>query len=233
MSENPQVKGMIFDCYRTLIDISTDESSFYTYDTVSKWLKYHGVVIDAFQLKDEYKSRASSMAESTGEAHPEIKVEDVFASICRDFAIWDVDSEKLGAESSILFRSASLRKLEAYPQSIRLLEKYRDLPKCIVSNGQRVFSEPELRFLGFHQYFDHIIFSSDLGYKKPDKRIFEKALKLLGLKAGEVISIGDTPENDMFPPQELGMQAMHIHDAWKEVWGEEGSTPEEDEYEDD
>ena len=153
MSENPQVKGMIFDCYRTLIDISTDESSFYTYDTVSKWLKYHGVVIDAFQLKDEYKSRASSMAESTGEAHPEIKVEDVFASICRDFAIWDVDSEKLGAESSILFRSASLRKLEAYPQSIRLLEKYRDLPKCIVSNGQRVFSEPGTAFSGFPSVF--------------------------------------------------------------------------------
>jgi putative hydrolase of the HAD superfamily len=47
--------------------------------------------------------------------------------------------------------------------------------------------------------------------------IFEKALERLGFEAHEVMSVGDTPENDIFPPQELGMQAMHIHDAWKEV----------------
>lgn len=233
MSESPQVKGMVFDCYHTLIDINTDENSFDTYDTVSKWLKYEGVVIDALRLKDEYKNRAVAMAESSGEAYPEIKVEKVFESICRDFSIWDIDEEELAVATSRLFRSASLRKLEAYNQSIMLLEKYHDIPKCIVSNGQRVFSEPELRFLGFHQYFDHIIFSSDLGYKKPDKRIFEKALELLGLEASEVISIGDTPKNDIIPPLELGMQAMHIQDAWKEVWGEEDSMPEENEYEDD
>ncbi|MDK2824887.1 putative hydrolase of the HAD superfamily [Methanolobus vulcani] len=229
MSESLQVKGMIFDCYHTLIDISTDESSFYTYDSLSKWLKYHGVVIDASQLMDEYKSRAVSMAVSTAETYPEIKVEDVFESICRDFSIWDIDAVELGVASSLLFRSASLRKLEAYPQSMRLLEKYQDLPKCIVSNGQRVFSEPELRFLGFYQYFDHIIFSSDLGYKKPDKRLFEEALDLLGLEASEVISIGDTPENDIDPPQELGMQTMHIYDAWEKMLSEE-SMFEENEY---
>lgn len=217
MPENHQIKGLIFDCYHTLIDIQTDEGDFYTYDSVSKWLQYQGVVIDPLALKEEYRGRARDVVESSEEPYPEIRIEDIFGSICRDYAIWDTDYKELGMKTSIVFRSASLRKLNAYPQSLMLLERHRDLPKCIVSNGQRVFSEKELKFLGLYKYFDHIIFSSDLRYKKPDKRLFEKALGLMGLEAYEVMSIGDTPENDMVPPLEMGMQAMHIHDAWKKV----------------
>lgn len=221
MPEDSQIKGMIFDCYGTLIDINTDESSSYTYDAVSKWLQYQGVKIDSLVLKEEYRNKAKYIVESSAESHPEIKVEEVFESICSENAIWEIDAQKLGIETSRVFRSASLRTIEAYPQSLMFIEKYRDLHKCIVSNGQRVFSELELQFLGLHQHFDFIIFSSDVGYKKPDTRMFEQALEIMGLEAHEVMSIGDTPENDIFPPQELGMQAMHIHDAWEEVDGSE------------
>jgi haloacid dehalogenase superfamily, subfamily IA, variant 1 with third motif having Dx(3-4)D or Dx(3-4)E len=217
MPESSQIKGMIFDCYGTLIDIQTDESSFDTYDAVSKWLQYQGVKIDPSVLKEEYRNKAKYIVESSAESHPEIKVEEIFESICDENSMWEIDARELGIETSRIFRSASLRRIGAYPQSLMFLEKYRDLPKCIVSNGQRVFSELELRFLGLHQYFDFIIFSSDVGYKKPDTRMFERALEIMGIEAHEVMSIGDTPENDIFPPQELGMQAMHIHDAWKEV----------------
>ena len=217
MPEDSQIKGMIFDCYGTLIDINTDESSFYTYDAVSKWLQYQGVKIDPIVLKEEYRNKAKYIVECSAESHPEIKVEEVFESICNENSIWGIDAKKLGIETSRVFRSASLQEIEVYPESLMFLEKYRDLPKCIVSNGQRVFSELELRFLGLHQYFDFIIFSSDVGYKKPDTRMFERALEIMGLEAHEVMSIGDTPENDIFPPQDIGMQAMHIHDAWKEV----------------
>ena len=60
-----------------------------------------------------------------------------------------------------------------------------------------------------------MIFSSDMGYKKPDHRIFNIALDRLDLKPGEVLSIGDTVENDIIAPQEIGMEALHIYDAWK------------------
>ena len=223
MPEGSQIKGLIFGCYRTLIDIQTDESSFHTYDTVSKWLQYQGVIIDPPTLQEEYRNRIKDIFDSSPEDHPEIKVEEIFASICKDNSIWMVNSRKLGVHTSLVFRSASLCRLEVYPLSTPLLEKYKDLPKCIVSNGQRVFSEPELRFLGLYKHFKLVIFSSDEGYKKPDKRLFEKALQHMDLEAHEVLAIGDTPENDILPPRELGMQAMHIEEAWMEV--EMDSTP--------
>jgi putative hydrolase of the HAD superfamily len=90
----------------------------------------------------------------------------------KEHAIWKIDIKKLGEEASKTFRAASMRKLNPFPQSIRLIEQNINLPKCIVSNGQRVFSELELRFLGLHDYFEFVIFSSDVGYQKPDLRIF-------------------------------------------------------------
>ncbi|MDD3043688.1 MAG: hypothetical protein PHW56_12285 [Methanosarcinaceae archaeon] len=43
------------------------------------------------------------------------------------------------------------------------------------------------------------------------------ALDGLGLEPHEVLSIGDKPENDIHPPRSLGMNAMHIHEAWQFV----------------
>lgn len=217
MFESSQIKGFIFDCYGTLIDIDTDEQDFYTYNTVSKWLNYKGVKIDPDILKADYNSKIKDKMAASNEQYPEVRVEEIFAEICNENAIWKSDTTYLGIETSKVFRSASLRRLRPYQESIAILKKYNNTPKCIISNGQRVFSEKELRFLGLYESFDHVIFSSDIRYKKPDKRIFKIALERMKLKPEEVLAIGDTVENDIIPPQEMGMQAMHIQDAWRSL----------------
>lgn len=214
MFESSGIKGMIFDLYGTLIDIRTDEDDFYTYDTVSKWLQYKGVKIDPEVLKSEYHSKIADRMAVSKEQYPEIRVEEIFAEICNENAIWKSDTTYLGIETSKVFRSASLRRMRPFEESLKLLQIYKGIPKCLVSNGQRVFSEKELRFLGLYEYFDHVIFSSDVRYKKPDPRIFKIALDRLKLEPDEVLSIGDTMENDVITPREIGMEAMHVYDAW-------------------
>ncbi len=215
MFESYRVKGLIFDCYHTLVDIQTDESDFYTYDTVSKWLQYQGVRIDPDTLKNEYYAKTKEEVESSDEEHAEIRIEEIFSEICEKNAIWDIDEQTLGIETSKMFRSASLRRIGVFPQSFRLIEGSSHLERCILSNGQRIFSELELRFLGLYDLFDHVIFSSDVRYKKPNPKLYRFALERMQLKPEEVLFIGDTPENDIIAPQEIGMQAIHIHEAWK------------------
>ena len=217
MFESSEIKGMIFDCYGTLIDINTDEDDYYTYDAVSKWLKYKGVHIDPDPLRSEYNSKIKDKMEASSERYPEVRVEEIFAEICNENSIWENDTMSLGIETSMVFRSASLRRLRPFQESLEILERYKDTPMCLVSNGQRVFSEKELRFLGLYEFFDHLIFSSDVRYKKPDQRIFRIALERMELKPEEVLSFGDTLENDIIVPQEMGMKAMHIYDAWQSL----------------
>ncbi|SFT69377.1 putative hydrolase of the HAD superfamily [Methanosarcina thermophila] len=82
--------------------------------------------------------------EDSREIYPEVRVEEIFAEICKENAIWRIDEKSLGIETSRVFRAASMKKLRPFPQSIKLIEHCINIPKCIVSNGQRVFSELEL-----------------------------------------------------------------------------------------
>ncbi len=209
------IKGVLFDCYKTLIDIVTDEDDQKTYECVSNWLIYQGVRITPDQLKKEYKGSCLLGTQSSGQEHPEVRVEKMFEGICKQHSLWDIDKTTLGEETARAFRSASLRRLQVFPQSMRLLEELREYPLGVVSNGQRVFSEIELRYLDLFDHFKSVIFSSDLGFKKPDPRIFLAGARALGLNEEEVLYIGDNFENDIIPSVKLGMKAMHIEEAWR------------------
>jgi putative hydrolase of the HAD superfamily len=205
----------MFDCYKTLIDIKTDEKDLKTYEPVSKWLMYHGVNISSQNLLNEYRWRCKEELERRGEWHCEIKVEDIFSKICRQHAQWPINDITVGIEAARLFRSSSVRRLRPFPQSLKLLEKLKGYPLGVVSNGQRVFSDQELRQLGLLGFFKFVIFSSDFGFKKPDSRIFKAGADNLGLPNHEILYIGDSWDNDIHPSRGIGMKAMHIEEAWK------------------
>jgi len=212
------IKGLIFDLYNTLIDIRTDEESISTYEPVSKWLIYQGVKISPEDLKAEYRRLVKKDMESRWEKYPEVRVEQVFARICKSHALWEIDQTlmgALGAETARAFRAGSLRRLQVFPQSLNLLQELEAYPKIIVSNGQRVFSEKEMRYFGLYDRFQSVIFSSDFGRKKPDPRIFLEAVRQLGLEPEEIMCIGDNFDNDITPAARLGMRALHIEEAWK------------------
>lgn len=164
---------------------------------------------------NRYKREVMEYIEARWEAFPEVDVAKVFQSICQSHTLWKLDPELLGKETARTFRAGSLRRIQAFPQSVRLLMKLEGYPKAIVSNGQRVFSEPEVRYFGLYELFDVVIFSSDFGHKKPDPRIFLEATRQLDMQPEEVLFIGDNYENDIVPATKLGMKAMHIEEAWK------------------
>ena len=211
----PGVEGVLFDCYGTLIDILTDEHDIRTYRCLSRWLLYQGVEIAPESLRECYLRRVQEAADRTGERYPEVRVEGVFAGICADHSVWEVDTERLGAEAARAFRAASLRRLGVIEKSRRLLDLFGTVKKGIVSNGQRVFSEQELRVLNLYNRFDFVIFSSDCGYQKPDPRLYAAALGRMNLLPENVLFIGDNRENDVTIPRRLSMQALHVEDAWR------------------
>ena len=209
------IKGIIFDCYNTLIDIKTEEKSGDTYRQVSNWLIYQGVKIDPDELMAEYKKKYEEELVSRWEKNPEIKVELVFEKICKQHALWDINASVVGVEATRAFRAASLRHFRAFPQSVKLLKELEGYPMGIVSNAQAVFSLLELKYLDLSKHFQFVILSSEFGHRKPDPRIFLEGARKLGLKPEEILSIGDNLEHDIAPSEKLGMKAMHIEEAWK------------------
>lgn len=77
---------------------------------------------------------------------------------------------------------------------------------AVVSNFDRRL-HAILRDLGLAPFFDHVVCSADARARKPDAAIFRHALRLLGLRAAEVLHLGDSPEFDGRGAANAGIRA--------------------------
>jgi putative hydrolase of the HAD superfamily len=84
----------------------------------------------------------------------------------------------------------------------------------IVSNTGRTPGVVLRRILERHdmlRYFDAtaIAYSDEVGFRKPDTRIFQRALEALGVPPARALHIGDNPDADVLGARGLGMRTAH------------------------
>jgi putative hydrolase of the HAD superfamily len=99
----------------------------------------------------------------------------------------------------------------------------RGLKTGLVSNAwdPRWLMERELTAMGLLERLDAIVFSSEVGVRKPRPEIFYRALDELGVEPGRALFVGDRLEADIKGAAELGMttvQAMWFRAEESEDW---------------
>jgi putative hydrolase of the HAD superfamily len=68
----------------------------------------------------------------------------------------------------------------------------------------------ELRRHGLSELVDVAVFCGDVGWRKPDPRIFKHTLDRLGLEPGDCLFVGDDPRWDIDGPRAIGMDTVLI-----------------------
>lgn len=63
---------------------------------------------------------------------------------------------------------------------------------------------------GLSEYLFTILDSTQVGLSKPDRNLFERALRDLGVRAQECVFIGDSYDRDMLPARRMGMKTIWI-----------------------
>ena len=82
---------------------------------------------------------------------------------------------------------------------------------AVVSNHHNPSAlRKHLSELGTSPFFSTILASSDMRYRKPDPRIFRKALSALRRKPGESVFVGDSMTNDVRGAKGVGMYAVLV-----------------------
>ena len=81
---------------------------------------------------------------------------------------------------------------------------------AIVSNGRSDMQSAKLAALGLDVQVDTVVISESIGVKKPDPRIYEHALRLIGTSAAESIYVGDHPALDVVGPMAVGLRAAWL-----------------------
>lgn len=79
----------------------------------------------------------------------------------------------------------------------------------VVSNFDRRL-HANLRDLGLHDAFEHIVLSSETGADKPHARIFERACRLFGIAPERALHIGDDPVRDWQGAAAAGLRTFRL-----------------------
>lgn len=85
------------------------------------------------------------------------------------------------------------------------------LRRVIVSNTAVTSAEDwwaHLPALDLHGLVDGVVTSFDVGRRKPDAAVFERALAEAGCEPSACIFIGDSERNDVVPARDLGMTVI-------------------------
>jgi putative hydrolase of the HAD superfamily len=207
------LQAILFDLYGTLVDILTDEGDPEVYRVLSQFLTYYDIFYPPEELAARYREKAAAkMAEHPG-PYGEIDVGQVFEEILTEG--WGKQPERsLVLWVARLFRSLTRRRFGLFPDTLpALTELSRDFQLGLVSDAQWIYSEPEIRLLGLHRFFDPIILSSRFFVRKPDPQIFQHALRSLRISAPEALYVGNDPAEDLRGPQAIGLPVLLVDRA--------------------
>ncbi len=208
------IYGMLFDINGTLIDIHTDEGHEEVYRGISHFLAYQGIYVERWDLRDEYFRIMDEQRRASGEAFPEFDAVQLWGEFLRrrPEACRALPPEKLRWLPVFLaemYRGISRFRLQLYPEVENVLEELQPCFKlAAISDAQSAWALPELREVGIEAHFKPIIVSGDLGFRKPDKRIFEAALSGLDLPPENVLFVGNDMYRDIYGAKQLGMKTV-------------------------
>ena len=81
---------------------------------------------------------------------------------------------------------------------------------CTASNGPYDQQIHRLQVADFYKYFKYNFISESVGASKPSEEFFSYCLTTLGLSAGEVMMIGDSPTSDMLGAYQSGIKTCYF-----------------------
>ena len=153
-----------------------------------------------FQLWDKYEAGRISQSELR---HQRFRL--IFSKLgVKSYNLCDTISES--------YMDISTKKSNLLPNAHETLQYLQHkYPLHIITNGFDEVQSVKMEAGKITHFFREIITSQNSGYKKPDPRIFEYALKKVGAVAAECLMIGDSFQSDIVGATRAGIDAVFFN----------------------
>ncbi|PWA12268.1 L-2-haloalkanoic acid dehalogenase [Pueribacillus theae] len=199
------IKAVIFDLDGTLLnrDASIQKFIVEQYERLNKWVGHIP--------REKYISRFIEL-----DSRGYVWKDKVYQQMVNEFNINKITWEGLLQDYKDEFKYSCV----PFPNLIKILDilKSRSIRLGMITNGKGQFRMTNIEALGIKNYFDTILISEWEGIKKPNPKIFKKALSQLNVSANESIYVGDHPLNDIKGAQNIGMKGIWKKDIqWVDV----------------
>jgi putative hydrolase of the HAD superfamily len=98
------------------------------------------------------------------------------------------------------------------PDALNTVRWLRDSGRrlALLTNGAAAAQRRKITRFELADLFDVILVEGELGFGKPDERVYKRALSALGVKPADAWMVGDNLEWDVAAPQKLGLSGVWI-----------------------
>lgn len=214
--------NFIFDLYGTLVDIHTNESKPSLYKNLAAFMTLQGASYMPNELKSAYKKHCTRVRNFyfgfTSHNHPEVTPDEieidlkhVITALYKDKGI--TPTEDMIKTWGMLFRSLSTDYFKLFDGVEKTLDTLHANGKNVylLSNAQRLFTEPEILSLGLDKKLDAIFISSDIGFMKPSKYFYDSLFEQAGISKDDSVMIGNEAVADCMGAHNYGIDSMYVH----------------------
>ncbi|MBW7455667.1 HAD family hydrolase, partial [Paenibacillus sepulcri] len=193
------IKAVLFDLDLTLLDRDASVRKF----AAAQHLRLHCL---SHIPMDTYVSRFIELDE-----RGYVWKDKVYQRLIVEFGIAGMTWEELLEDYISEFHKSCI----PYPNLIEMLDRLKreNYKLGLITNAVGDFQFRNIQAIGIDPYFEAILISGWEGIRKPDPEIFLRALKKLGVEAGESVYIGDHPVNDVQAARNAGMKGIWKKDS--------------------
>ncbi|MCD7807313.1 MAG: HAD family hydrolase [Lachnospiraceae bacterium] len=217
-------QNYIFDLYGTLVDIHTNERKKYLWEKMALYMRFQGAEYTAAELKIAYgreikeqkKKKSTEISAKTGVYVPpeeiEASFEELIPSLYQARGVIDISAERI-LDWAMMYRTISMEHLCLYEGAKELLMRLKEDGKNIylLSNAQRLFTEPEMRALGIYDLFDAVYYSSDVGFVKPSRHFYGRLLTEQRLDPSKSVMVGNDDKADAWGAHDNGLDSIYVY----------------------
>lgn len=126
-----------------------------------------------------------------------------------------IDDPERAVKMGDLYGLRRDENLQLFPEALEVLDVLRGrYPMGLITNGPADIQRQEVETTGVEPYFDPILIEGEMGFGKPDSRVYDLAHEAIASKIGEfapeeVLMVGNSYSADI-----LGAHAMGWQTAW-------------------
>jgi len=201
---------IFFDCGGTLFYVEPPANEVW-----ARSCRELGLIVTKKDL-DEHESAFDAYDRAHFPIEDEGRYFEEFHIFAMNLLGFKITCEDAGAMQEYFNMNLNVIKFPEVDETLAGLKK-KGMRLAVISNAfpnQR----QKLRGLDIEGYFEDIILSSEVGFPKPDRRIFEVALAKLGVAPEESLYVGDSYEKDIIGAKNAGMKTVLV-DRLKESLG--------------
>ena len=128
------------------------------------------------------------------------------------FSLFEINDKTFAENFANDYSKITPYKTNLFPHAIEVLDYLQDKYTLhIITNGFAETQDIKIKQAGLRKYFDNVITSEAAGFKKPDVRIFEYALKTTNADIDKSLMIGDNLDADIIGAREAGIHQIYFN----------------------